>query len=256
MNAPPLVSPPPLQEHLAAWKRYLHENYDKDFILDGIKQGFSMIDKNVSIDSIPPAQVGNNLSTCTLHLQPVISEDITEELLSSGYIPCSDSDKPKIISALSAVPKPDSGIRPIHDLSHPTGQSVNTYDSKEYCKYESIQDALSIIQQGWFMAIVDLKSAYWSVHIRPMEHAITGLQWKFHNDSDHIIMCDTRLPFGARKSPAIFNRITSRGTLLTQKWPSCGCLFGLFFRMWPRFWLLLIYSWCPDHDAACPGFPN
>ena len=58
------------------------------------------------------------------------------------------------------------------------------------------------------MAIVDLKSAYQSVHIRPMEHAITGLQWKFHNDSDPIIMCDTRLPFGAGKSPAIFNWIT------------------------------------------------
>ena len=58
------------------------------------------------------------------------------------------------------------------------------------------------------MAIVDLKSAYRSVHIRPMEHAITELQWKFHNESDPITMCDTRLSFGARKSPAIFNRIT------------------------------------------------
>ena len=58
------------------------------------------------------------------------------------------------------------------------------------------------------MAIVDLKSAYRSVHIRPMEHAITGLEWKFHNESDPIIMCGTRLPFGARKSSAIFNRIT------------------------------------------------
>ena len=130
------------------------------------------------------------------------------ELLFGGYISCPDSDKPKIISALSAVPKPDGVIRPIHVLSRPTGQSVNTYASKDHCKYESIQDALSIIQPGWFMAIVDLKSAYRSVHIRPMDHAITRLQWKFHNDSGPIIMCYTRLPFGARKSPAIFNQIT------------------------------------------------
>ena len=140
----------------------------------------------------------NNLSTCTPHHQPVISEAINEELLSGGYIKC--PNKPKVISALSAVPKPNGGIRLIHDLSCPSGQSVNTYASKDYCKYELIHDALSIIHPGWFMAIVDLKSAYWSVHIRPMKHAITGLQWKFHYESDPIIMCDTRLPFGARKS--------------------------------------------------------
>ena len=109
---------------------------------------------------------------------------------------------PHIFSLLS--------VKPLKSLSdgYITDQSVNTSACKDFCKYESIQDALSIIQPGLFMAIVDLKSAYRSVHIRPMEHAITGLQWKFHNDSDPIIMCNTRFPFGARKSPAIFNRIT------------------------------------------------
>ena len=117
-----------------------------------------------------------------------------------------------------AVPKPDGGICLIHDLSRATGQSVNTYASKDYSKYESLRDALSIIQPGWFMAILDLKSAYRSVHIGTMEHAITGLQWEFHNESDPILMCDTRLSFGARKSLAIFNRITqAMASLFTQK---------------------------------------
>lgn len=148
----------------------------------------------------------NNLPTRTPNIHPVISEAISEELQSGGYIKCSDS--PKIISALSAVPKPDGGIRLIHDLSRPEGLSVNSYASKDYCKYESIHDALSLIQPGWFMAIVDLKSAYRSVHIRPEEYTITGLQWQFHNESSPLVMCDTKLPFGSRKSPAIFNRIT------------------------------------------------
>ena len=140
---------------------------------------------------------------------------------------------PYIFSLLSA--------KPLELLSNGyiTGQSVNTSASKDYCKYESIQDALSIIQLGWFMAIVDLKSAYRSVHIRPMEHAITGLQWKFHNDSDPIIMCNTCLPFGARKSPAIFNRTTQAvARFLSRNGHHVIVYSEDFFRMGPRFWLL------------------
>ena len=35
-----------------------------------------------------------------------------------------------------------------------------------------------------------------------------GLAWKFADDNAYSVMWDTRLPFGARKSPAIFNRLT------------------------------------------------
>ena len=58
------------------------------------------------------------------------------------------------------------------------------------------------------MAVVDLKSAYRSVHIRPDEQTITGLQLQFSGQKQPFTMCDTRLTFAARKSPAIFNRIT------------------------------------------------
>ena len=58
------------------------------------------------------------------------------------------------------------------------------------------------------MAVVDLKSAYRSVHIRPDEQCVTGLQWQFSGQKQPLTLCNTRLPFGARKSPAIFNRIT------------------------------------------------
>ena len=42
----------------------------------------------------------------------------------------------------------------------------------------------------------------------PKEHCITGLRWWFSGDENATMMCDTRLPFGSRKSPSIFNRIT------------------------------------------------
>ena len=99
----------------------------------------------VNIGNISPAHVQNNLSTWTPHLQPVISEAINDELLSGRYIKC--PNKPKVISALSAVPKPNGGILLTHDLSRPNGQSVNSYASKDYCKYELIHDALFIFNR-------------------------------------------------------------------------------------------------------------
>ena len=42
----------------------------------------------------------------------------------------------------------------------------------------------------------------------PKEHCITGLRWWSSGDENGTMMCDTRLPFGSRKSPSIFNRIT------------------------------------------------
>ncbi|KAK7481944.1 hypothetical protein BaRGS_00026852, partial [Batillaria attramentaria] len=43
----------------------------------------------------------------------------------------------------------------------------------------SVQDALSIIQPNWYMAKVDLKSAYRCVPIRPENYAFTGMEWTF-----------------------------------------------------------------------------
>ena len=93
------------------------------FILQGIRHSFSLINSHVDIENIAPGQVANNLSTGSLHIHPNISEAISGELQSGGYVKF--SDKPKTISALSAIPKPDGGIRLMHDLSCPSDQSVN-----------------------------------------------------------------------------------------------------------------------------------
>ena len=206
LEAPSPPSLPPLLQHLPAWEECLWSDPDREFILNGIVHGFSLIDPQVTISDIAPAYVPNNKSTCSDVIKSCIDDAVSNELISGGYIPC--TEQPKIISALSAIPKPDGGVRLIHDLSRPADQSVNSYASKDYCKYESISDAIALIQPGWFMAVVDLKSAYRSVHIRPDEQCITGLQWQFSGQKQPLTMCDTRLPFGARKSPAIFNRIT------------------------------------------------
>ena len=44
--------------------------------------------------------------------------------------------------------------------------------------------------------------------IRTKEHCLTGLKWQFKGDNNIINLSDAKLPFGARISPAVFNRIT------------------------------------------------
>jgi hypothetical protein len=200
---------------VSSWEQCLADDPDKHFILDGIKHGFSLIDPNININDIAPAHVQNSSCTSSPHVKPLVESAISEEIISGGYIHC--TNKPKIISALSAVPKPDGDIRLIHDLSRPANVSVNSYASKDPCKYQSISDVLDIIQPNRYMAVVDLNSAYRSVNIKESERCLTGLSWCFDGLHEPAILCDTRLPFGARKSPAIFNRITQAVTRYLRK---------------------------------------
>ena len=58
------------------------------------------------------------------------------------------------------------------------------------------------------MGKIDLESAYRSVEIHPNDYESTGLQWRFPGESSDTFMFDTRLPFGAKRAPWIFHRLT------------------------------------------------
>ena len=119
------------------------------------------------------------------------------------------SQKPKLISSLGAIPKKDGGIRLIHDCSRPENNAVNDYYcSGEKYSFESVKEAEKLIQPGYYMAKVDLKSAYRSVKIDSLSCQFTGLKWKFTGDSEPTFLVDHRLPFGSNASPGIFHRIT------------------------------------------------
>lgn len=197
---------PPLLKHLATWEQWLADDFDRDYILDCVKNGGSLIDSEINPEDIPPAYVPNSYSVTNPSVFPEVTKQVLDELENENYIVC--ETQPKIVSALSAIPKPDGNIRLIHDMSRPEHLSVNSYATKDPCKYQSINDALALIQPNWFMAVLDLKSAYRSVHIKKSERCLTGLSWKFPGDKKPTFMHDSRLPFGSRKSPAIFNRIT------------------------------------------------
>ena len=207
MKLPPLPSPPNCPAGLIpqVWEDELAGDPDRDFILDGVWNGFRIIDE----DSIlAPASMDNYKSATDKPFFPLVEKQIRTEIGEGRYL-ISES-KPVIVSALGAIPKADSSnIRLIHDCSQPAGCAVNDYatlDSKT--RYQSVQDAVSFLSPKAFMAKVDLKSAYSSVPVHHSNWQALGLQWCFQEHSEPTFMVDTRLPFGSRLAPGIFHRLT------------------------------------------------
>ena len=99
-------------------------------------------------------------------------------------------------------------MRLIHDCSRPVGAALNDFAEGEGFSYQTLKDAASLIQQGDYIAKLDLSNAYRSVKVHPKDQHLTGLQWTFKGDTKPTFLCDKRLPFGASSSPAIFNQLT------------------------------------------------
>lgn len=191
----------------------------RGFILDGVKNGFSIVDVS---SIVTPAEAPNHPSATNPNNKVKVEALIKEELRAGHYLVV--DSKPMIISPLAAVPKANGTLRLIHDGSRPAGNSMNTFASSPPVSYQSLDDALSVLRPGMFMAKVDLKSAYRSVRIKDSDFIATGLQWTFEGQLSTSFMVDTRLPFGNRRSPHVFNTLTQAARHIIAgygKFPLC-----------------------------------
>ena len=199
----PSLAHPTITQFLPTWKRELEHDEDKTFLLHGLEFGFPLVD--VETSTISNTRCSNHKST--QQFKSKVSKRLMEEIKEGNYIE-TDPNTVKLISPLAAIEKSDGDVRLIHDLSYPANKSLNDFASKEYCEYENIADAIDCLKPGMWMAKCDLKWAYRSVPIKPEHYPLTGLQWTFHGQGSPTTLFDTALPFGARKSPAHFNRVT------------------------------------------------
>lgn len=189
--------------NLAAWMHELGDDIDRDFILKGIQDGFDIID---NIEHISPVSLPNHPSARpNSELYEKATKQVLNEIQCGNYVLC--NQPPKIVSPMAAIPKPDGGVRLIHDCSRPHGRSVNDHCSTDWQqKFARIDDAANLMTEKCYFAKVDLKNAYRSVSISKHSQDVTGLSWNL--EGKNIFMKDTRLPFGARLSPGIFHRLT------------------------------------------------
>ncbi|MEW8544940.1 MAG: reverse transcriptase domain-containing protein [Candidatus Thiodiazotropha sp.] len=188
---------------LDAWEVELENDPDKEFLLNGIRHGFDIIDRDIQIKPTksknhPSARPGSPL-------YEKATKQILQEIENGHYVIC--HTPPAIVSPMAAIPKPDGDVRLIHDCSRPSGKSVNDYCSSEWGqKFSRVDDAAALMTDGCYFAKVDLKSAYRSVKISESSQKATGLKWNF--DGTEVFLRDSRLCFGAKLSPGIFHRLT------------------------------------------------
>ncbi|XP_069131661.1 LOW QUALITY PROTEIN: uncharacterized protein [Argopecten irradians] len=187
------------------WSRLLDEDdFDRDYILEGVKHGFKLLESN--LESISTVEA-DNYSSCTKYFD-LVEKQIKHELLHGNYKVT--RQKPTIISALGAIPKSSSKVRLIHDASRPSKLSLNDHILSDCsCEYMDLREATKHITPGCYMAKVDLSNAYRSVPIHPSNYTATGLKWTFSGETQPTYMYDCRLPFGVSKSPQIFQRLSS-----------------------------------------------
>jgi len=132
---------------------------------------------------------------------------IKEEIGLGNYVVT--SIKPSIVSPIGAVPKDSGKIRLIHDGSLPVNAGMNSYMVDCQCEYMDLKHAVKLIKPGSFLAKLDLKSAYRSVNLHPSNFPLTGLCWRFHGEENVTYLYDSKLPFGASKSPRIFQTLSA-----------------------------------------------
>lgn len=184
---------------------------DKEFILTGIEHGFDIVNP----EAIPPiAEEKNHQSASPQNPSyEKINRQIIHEIEHGNYV--ITPTRPKLVSPLGAVPKPDGGVRVIHDCSRPPGISLNdNADDFPKQSFESVKHAVNLIEKGFFMAKVDLKSAYRSVPISSHSQQFTGLRWQM--DGKVFYCRDKRLCFGSKRAPGIFHKLTQAVKLMMK----------------------------------------
>ena len=96
-----------------------------------------------------------------------------QRLLLKGVIAHSVHEEGEFISSLFVRPKKDGAYRMILNL-----KSLNQYVEYHHFKLDTIWTAVHMMTPGCFMASIDLKDAYYSVHIDNLHQKYLKISWK------------------------------------------------------------------------------
>ena len=138
------------------WLKELEQDEDKDFLIDGITNGFELIPAD---SALAPAEMDNYISVTNPSARAKVEQTIREEIWEGNYVVT--QSKPTLVSALGAVLKPDSDkLRLIHDCSMPPSKGVNSYvPNIDKLRFQTIDDAIKLLDKGYFLAKIDLRHA-------------------------------------------------------------------------------------------------
>ena len=202
---------PPLTPFIHQWEFLLSSHHDAQFvsyILDGLKWGFRL---GFSWSNPLNSTEKNNPSS--REHGDAIDEYLQKEMRAGNLVgPISSrvltNGQHLHVNRIGVVPKGyNTGKwRVITDLSFPRGQSVNDGINAQWCslEYTTVDKIAMVVAQlgrGALLAKVDIKSAYRLVPVNLADRSLLGITWR---DKYYV---DTRLPFGLRSAPKIFNAL-------------------------------------------------
>lgn len=206
--------PPPLNLNIPHLRYLLSNHPDPAFassLLHDLEHGV-----RICHHGTPSNRVAPNLPT-TPAMQATISTDIAKEV-ELGHIrgPFTRAEFLSLFpsftcSPIGAVAKnpPSVGFRRIHHLSWPrhTHASVNDHihytEDLHYITPAHVCSTIRTLGPGTFLAVIDIQSAFRLQPVHPLDQPLLAFHWL---DSFYV---DTRLPFGLRSSPVLWERIAS-----------------------------------------------
>lgn len=125
----------------------------------------------------------------------VISQ-LVLELLESGAIVESKEESDQFVSRMFTVPKPDGSRRPILNLKY-----LNEFVQAEHFKMEDTSQALSLMTQNCYMAVIDQREAYHAIPIHVDFQKYLKFRW---NGKLYKYTC---VPFGLSVAPRLYTKI-------------------------------------------------
>ena len=184
-------------DRLKGCLRYFPDRQHVEYVLGGLRWGFDLGFRGQVVETRP------RNALVTLECQEGVSEAIQKEL-DRGHTSGPFDHPPFQVthcSPLGAVLKPDGSVRLILDLSSPRvgGVSINEGISRD--EFDQAVDIVRSLGRGCYMAKLDIKHAFRLCPVKQGQWNLLCYCWgeKFY--------VDTRLPFGGRSSPYIFNSL-------------------------------------------------
>lgn len=195
------------QMNAKAWIYELQFENDawlKSYLLQGIVNGFDIVD---DYNQVPSYDRSNYRSVESGPASDYIHELISKEIGEKKYIV--SKTRPKCIHSMGAVPKAGGlGYRPITDCRQPLSFSINNYMDATAApfSYVTVDYVQTLFSRDCFSATIDIASAYRSISVNPSHWNLQGIRWKV--EGSEVFLLDTRLCFGLKCAPFIFNQIS------------------------------------------------
>ena len=151
-----------IRKHLTEWERISND----DVILNMVK--------GVDIDFAEiPVQTSSVLQPRFSREQTQAISDEVQELLKAGVVTTCEHSDQEYISPVFVRPKKDNKLRMILNL-----KQLNKSVEYHHFKMETLNTALALVTKDCWFASLDLKSAYFSVHINEQSQEFLKFLWE------------------------------------------------------------------------------